>query len=447
MRALLLLVLGGGLLWFLIRGIGSTRAEEPQPSSNAGFLIPAPESSPPQSAPANESAATSEPTPRSESLPKPSESPERSSKAVEATASTRAVPQAPPSNAAESEPAIAAQLLHRTRDAADLIRSSTALPAERRDLALAFIAALQGDLAEAKRLQAAIADKPTVSAAERELLSRLVEHASNTPMLASVSHESPLAQAATMAALAREGGEALHQGHSRDAARVFSDLLLEEIRAPWRADRTTISAWVDSLRRAQDGYRWNRLVERPAAQVTVDKGDSLISIRKRVLKEHPEALVCTGLIERANGLRGTVHPGQVLRVPLERPHMLVALDAHWAFFMFGEEIANAWEIGVGKTGNETRPGTYVVGDKTTEPMWFRPGHEPVPFGDPENPLGTRWIAWRSSDGSATGLGFHGTKEPESVGKDLSQGCVRMLNRDVEELYEILPKDAAIVVQP
>ena len=70
-------------------------------------------------------------------------------------------------------------------------------------------------------------------------------------------------------------------------------------------------------------------------------------------------------------------------------------------------------------------------------------HKPVPFGDPENPLGTRWIAWRASDGTNSGLGFHGTKEPDSVGQDLSQGCVRMLNRDVEELYEILGRITAI----
>jgi lipoprotein-anchoring transpeptidase ErfK/SrfK len=88
-----------------------------------------------------------------------------------------------------------------------------------------------------------------------------------------------------------------------------------------------------------------------------------------------------------------------------------------------------------------------VGDKNTEPMWFRPGRDPVPFGHPENPLGTRWIAWLDEGSKPTGLAFHGTKDPESIGTDQSQGCVRMRNRDVEELFEILPVGARIEVRP
>ena len=39
------------------------------------------------------------------------------------------------------------------------------------------------------------------------------------------------------------------------------------------------------------------------------------------------------------------------------------------------------------------PGRYRVGEKSTDPTWFRAGQQPVPAGSPENPLGTRWIAW------------------------------------------------------
>ena len=110
------------------------------------------------------------------------------------------------------------------------------------------------------------------------------------------------------------------------------------------------------------------------------------------------------------------------------------------------EVAQAFEVGIGKDGG-TQLGEYQVGDKKEDPMWFRQGQKPVPFGSPENPLGTRWIAWLSPAGETTGLGFHGTNQPESIGKDESQGCIRMRNADVEELFEILPKGAAIHVQP
>jgi len=453
-RALVLVLLGGSLLWFVLRSIGDTRAGEAEsPSAAAGSLLP-PDSSElatshPEQAPDHE--AVEPKTERAATTVEPA-APTVTPTSAASTSNTEAArPTTPPAatGGSESEVALAGELLHRPRGLVDFARASSgAIGEDRRSLALAFAAAIQGDSAEAQRLSLALKDSAAVSEAERQLLSRALGRTNDQPVLAAVTHETPLAQAATMGLLAKEGQAALQKGDARDAARVFSDLLLEEVRAPWKPDSATLKAWSEALRRAQAGYQWNRSGDWPSVQVTVERGDSLISIRKRVLKEHPELVICTGLIERANELRGgVVHPGQVLRIPTERAHMLVSIGAHWAFFMLGEHAAAAWEVGVGKTGSETRPGSYVVGEKSTEPMWFRPGGKPVPFGDPENPLGTRWIAWRLPDGSSSGFGFHGTKDPESVGQDQSQGCVRMLNRDVEELFEVLPKDAAILVEP
>ena len=466
MRALVLVLLLGSLLWFVLRNIGDTRAGEadsavsapgslmpPDPNERAGTLVPPPEAQPSSDAmPASGETSATKPAPVSEPVVAKPDGPAAASSASSRDARTTTEPAhvaAQSSAASDAEIALAAELLHRTHGVREITRTSAgAVSDERKNLALAFAAAIEGDVAEARRIEPALKASAGVSDAERELLSRALDRDVDKPVLAAVAHETPLAQAATMALLAKEGGAALQKGNARDAARVFSDLLLEEIRAPWKPDAATLKAWSESLRRAQAGYQWSRSGDWPSVQVTVEKGDSLISIRKRVLKEHPDLLICTGLIERANELRGgVVHPGQVLRIPTERAHMLVSLGAHWAFFMLGEHAAAAWEVGVGKTGSETRPGSYVVGEKSTEPMWFRPGGKPVPYGDPENPLGTRWIAWRSPDGSSSGFGFHGTKEPDSIGQDQSQGCVRMLNRDVEELFEILPKDAAILVQP
>jgi len=90
-------------------------------------------------------------------------------------------------------------------------------------------------------------------------------------------------------------------------------------------------------------------------------------------------------------------------------------------------------------------GEYVTQDKLPEPPWMKVGQEPIPYGDPRNPLGTRWIAWYQ-DGFKTGYGFHGTTEPESIGKASSDGCVRLRNEDVEVLFEILPEGALVVVR-
>jgi lipoprotein-anchoring transpeptidase ErfK/SrfK len=108
-------------------------------------------------------------------------------------------------------------------------------------------------------------------------------------------------------------------------------------------------------------------------------------------------------------------------------------------------VASAWPVGVGRPGEETPPGDYTVQNKIENPPWMKEGQEPIPFGDPGNPLGTRWIGW-SKEGGKTSYGFHGTWQPESIGQAASDGCVRFLNEDVEELFQILPEGAPIRIQ-
>ena len=65
----------------------------------------------------------------------------------------------------------------------------------------------------------------------------------------------------------------------------------------------------------------------------------------------------------------------------------------------------------------------------------------IESGSPENSLGTRWLGFDKK-----GYGIHGTVEPETIGQQVSQGCVRMLNEDVEELYDLLPRGTRVTVQ-
>ena len=84
------------------------------------------------------------------------------------------------------------------------------------------------------------------------------------------------------------------------------------------------------------------------------------------------------------------------------------------------EVVQAFEIGIGMEGHETPTGTFAVGDKQTEPSWMPLGRPQLPYGHPDNPLGTRWIAWYQSD-RKTSYGFHGTADPAGIGSRVSQG--------------------------
>ena len=78
-----------------------------------------------------------------------------------------------------------------------------------------------------------------------------------------------------------------------------------------------------------------------------------------------------------------------------------------------------------------------VVEKIKNRRWNGAGqYKPIAGGDPKNPLGPRWLGFSSNIG--TGYGAHGTSDEWSIGKNASMGCVRLLNDDIKELYEMVP---------
>ncbi len=101
----------------------------------------------------------------------------------------------------------------------------------------------------------------------------------------------------------------------------------------------------------------------------------------------------------------------------------------------GKNLIKSYPIAVGRPGWETPIGTYQVRQMLRNPTWVHPLQKGVsiPGGDPENPLGRFWIGFWT-DGK-NWIGFHGTPNPKSVGTAASHGCIRMYNKDVEELFK------------
>jgi lipoprotein-anchoring transpeptidase ErfK/SrfK len=102
-------------------------------------------------------------------------------------------------------------------------------------------------------------------------------------------------------------------------------------------------------------------------------------------------------------------------------------------------------VGIGP-GNATPIGEFTVETKLVNPDWWYEGKH-VPFGDPSNILGTRWMGFAVSEKipQGAGIGVHGTSVPESVPGRESKGCVRMLNKDVEELYDLMPQGGTVLI--
>lgn len=91
-----------------------------------------------------------------------------------------------------------------------------------------------------------------------------------------------------------------------------------------------------------------------------------------------------------------------------------------------------YPVAVGKNETRTPAGYYKVVEKIVNPTWTDPSDLSVviPSG-PSNPLGYRWI------GIGGNYGIHGTNKPESIGKYVSNGCVRMVEDNVEKVFDMV----------
>lgn len=105
-----------------------------------------------------------------------------------------------------------------------------------------------------------------------------------------------------------------------------------------------------------------------------------------------------------------------------------------------------YSVGMGKYG-KTPAGTFKISDKIKNPPWWRPDGREIPFGDPENILGTRWMEIRATGDTedVRGYGIHGTTDESSIGKSSSAGCIRMKNSDVEELFVLIPRGTPVTI--
>ena len=125
--------------------------------------------------------------------------------------------------------------------------------------------------------------------------------------------------------------------------------------------------------------------------------------------------------------------GMTLKVMPGRLFILVDKKNFTLSWYLDGKFIKRYKCATGAEGSETPAGHYEVFKMDVEPNWTDPNTGKVyKYGEEGHAIGSRWLAIRG--GSKNGLGIHGTIDPQSIGKKASNGCIRLLNKDVEELY-------------
>jgi hypothetical protein len=113
-------------------------------------------------------------------------------------------------------------------------------------------------------------------------------------------------------------------------------------------------------------------------------------------------------------------PGQPAVAPKGKISIVVKIPNHILELYNDGKVYKRYHIAVGKSETPTPIGDWTV-------IWksYRAG----------DIFGTRFLALDIPWG---GYGIHGTNQPWSIGQFISKGCIRMSNKDIEELFEWVP---------
>ena len=135
--------------------------------------------------------------------------------------------------------------------------------------------------------------------------------------------------------------------------------------------------------------------------------------------------------------------------------IIVDTSTKYLYLVTGKRRAIRYGIGVGREGFGWS-GTVKLARKAKWPSWTPPkemierewkeNKRRVSYmpGGPKNPLGARALYLHNKRGD-TGYRIHGTNEPWSIGLNMSSGCIRLMNKDVEHLYARAKKGAKVIV--
>ncbi|MBD5637852.1 L,D-transpeptidase [Clostridium botulinum] len=107
--------------------------------------------------------------------------------------------------------------------------------------------------------------------------------------------------------------------------------------------------------------------------------------------------------------------------------IVINTKAHTLTLFRNNNVYKAYKVAVGKPSTPTPKGTFKIINRAI---------------NPGGPFGARWLGLNIPYGD---YGIHGTNNPSSIGKSVSNGCIRMFNNQVIELSNLVPIGTTVTI--
>lgn len=232
--------------------------------------------------------------------------------------------------------------------------------------------------------------------------------------------------AVSVSQLAAEAKQLEAQGSFEEAKAIYQDLINNY------PNSSEVMNWQKKTEGLNMKLLFSPVLTAKSILYQVESADTLTKIAK-------DFKTTTELIMKSNNLASDkIFPGKKIKIWTAPFSILVYKSQNLLFLKTDEEIIKTYVVSTGKN-NSTPVGAFKITSKLLNPTWFKAGAV-VPASSPDNILGTRWMGF-----DLAGYGIHGTTEPQNLGKQVTQGCVRMSNQDVEELYTIIPLGTEVTI--
>ena len=128
------------------------------------------------------------------------------------------------------------------------------------------------------------------------------------------------------------------------------------------------------------------------------------------------------------------------------------------YWTLPKKKAIRYAVGIGRT-DLYEAGEFFVGAKKEWPSWTPTPdmieRDPASYarfadgmpGGINNPLGSRGLYLFQPGIGDTFLRIHGTNEPKTIGRRVSNGCARLINDQMIDLYDRVPMNTRVILYP